>query len=252
MVARRHLDGFISPVTDAEGEPLQRALGAIDGREQLTVADLGCGSGALLPFLLARFDRVVAVDVSAEMLARARDRVRRTLGCIPADLELHRRSLTGLRGFARRFDVAVTANSLLMIDPRAIRRALRAIHRSLAPRGVLLGVFPALESVADAHRFAYEQELRAGLDHGAARRALDRKLAASRVDFALGVVDNGHMLAKHYGHYELTRYLSEAGFESARLQRLVYRRDIRYPGTEQYRGRPPRAWHWLAQARLRR
>ncbi|MFO7821320.1 MAG: metalloregulator ArsR/SmtB family transcription factor [Lentisphaeria bacterium] len=44
----------------------------------LTVADLGTGTGLLLPFLSALADRVYAVDQSAAMLRRARTRCRQT------------------------------------------------------------------------------------------------------------------------------------------------------------------------------
>ena len=41
-----------------------------------TVADLGCGTGALLPMLAPHVARVIGVDASDEMLASARDRTR--------------------------------------------------------------------------------------------------------------------------------------------------------------------------------
>ena len=53
---------------------LDRLLGAVDARVEPStrVVEIGCGVGRLTRALAARAEEVVAIDVSAEMLARAR------------------------------------------------------------------------------------------------------------------------------------------------------------------------------------
>src|SRR4249919_3163784 len=60
----------------AELEGLFGRLGA-DGRGG-TCVEVGCGPGRMTGLLAARFERVVAVDVSSEMLDLARSRVAAT------------------------------------------------------------------------------------------------------------------------------------------------------------------------------
>ncbi len=59
-------------------QPLQLfAMAGLLGRKELTLADLGTGTGLLLPFLAASAGQVYAVDQSVAMLRRARQRCAR-------------------------------------------------------------------------------------------------------------------------------------------------------------------------------
>jgi ArsR family transcriptional regulator len=93
----------------------------------LTVLDLGTGTGRLLPMLAGQLDRVVAVDLSRSMLARARER-------LPAG------RVRFLRADAARLPVAdsvvdgVVANMILHhIDQPSV--LLREASRVLRPGG---------------------------------------------------------------------------------------------------------------------
>ena len=60
------------------------AADALDLSPGDTVVDVGCGSGAALPYLRERVGpdgAVVGVDLTGEMLARARERVARAGTC---------------------------------------------------------------------------------------------------------------------------------------------------------------------------
>ena len=50
-------------------------LDAIPEPGRKTVIDLGCGTGPLIPRLLERFGRVIALDFAPAMLERARERL---------------------------------------------------------------------------------------------------------------------------------------------------------------------------------
>ena len=74
-IAKTCLDQVVSPLGDSVDLPLLDELRRIRDRRRLTVADLGCGSGTLLPALLDLFRSVVAIDGSREMLRLAARRV---------------------------------------------------------------------------------------------------------------------------------------------------------------------------------
>jgi SAM-dependent methyltransferase len=95
-----------------------------------SVLELGCGTGEFSRRLATRAARVVAVDLSTEMIRVARDRSRgyRNVEFVVADM-------TTLPLRAARFDCVASLNTLHHADSVL---ALRAMRGALRPGGVLL------------------------------------------------------------------------------------------------------------------
>jgi SAM-dependent methyltransferase len=129
-------DKFLDPFTPGVENPLWGALDAIPEPGRKSVADLGCGTGPLLPHLVGRFGRVIALDFAPQMLERARERIGPEQATAVTFL---RRSMQELDDMAGQLDVAIAINSLVMPDVRLIDRSLQAIRSSLRPQGVFLG-----------------------------------------------------------------------------------------------------------------
>ena len=121
----------------AEALALLDILEQLPDKKKMTAADLGCGTGTLLPFLAARFREVVAVDYAPASLAIAR----RT--CPKGRVIFRRRDLRDLTPFRQSFHVAVAVESILGPRPRDVDRMLHEIHGSLVDGGVLLATVPA-------------------------------------------------------------------------------------------------------------
>jgi SAM-dependent methyltransferase len=96
-----------------------------------TVLEIGCGVGRLARRLSAAFDRTVAIDFSAGMIAEAR---RRTAATAPIEY-LCADMFAWLRGFRDSYDCIVTVGTLHHVD---LRPALREMALSLKPGGRLL------------------------------------------------------------------------------------------------------------------
>ena len=73
--AARYDDLFLDPFRPGVENPLLDAIRAIPDPASKTVADLGCGTGPLLPHLVGRFGRVVALDFAPGMIEQARKRL---------------------------------------------------------------------------------------------------------------------------------------------------------------------------------
>ena len=130
-----------------------------------SVLDLCCGTGLLADELLARGYRIVGVDASEAMLARARER----LGLPRVDLhrvELHRLTLPEL-ALDEVFDAAVcTFDGLNYLTSDELRLTLSAVARRLRPGGWLVfdlhtdamlaftSANPVVEGEADGNEFA--------------------------------------------------------------------------------------------------
>jgi ArsR family transcriptional regulator len=109
-----------------------------------TVADLGCGTGALAAALAPRVRRVIAVDRSAEMLRAAR----RRLGKAP-NVEIHEARLEALPLADGCCDAALAVLVLSYLEGPA--PALREAARVLRPGGRLV-VVEAARHADDALR----------------------------------------------------------------------------------------------------
>jgi ArsR family transcriptional regulator len=134
--------------------------------EAWTVADLGCGTGALTAELAGRVRRVIAVDRSAAMLRAAR---KRTAGL--ANVELHEADLAALPVESGRCDAAIMALVLAyLLDPAP---AMAEAARILRPGGRLALVDAArhldesLRRRIGQVRPGFEPEELAGLARGA-------------------------------------------------------------------------------------
>jgi 3' terminal RNA ribose 2'-O-methyltransferase Hen1 len=117
-------------------------LAAIRAAGARTVADLGCGEGALIRDLLAdrSFDRVVAVDVSASALQTAARRLR--LDRMPemqrARLDIFQSALTYRDDRLAGLDAAVLMEVIEHVDEPRLDALARTVFGAAAPRTVIV------------------------------------------------------------------------------------------------------------------
>lgn len=120
---------------ELEGRPDRRFWSRVgDDHPDARVLEIGCGTGRVTALLAPRVDRVAAVDLSPDMLRRARRRFsdRTPVSLVRADaLALP---------LAPAFELAVAANGVFshLLEDRERLRALRQIRGRLRPGGRLL------------------------------------------------------------------------------------------------------------------
>jgi SAM-dependent methyltransferase len=233
---------FIDPYRDAVRSPLHKVLERIANRANKTVADLGCGLGPLLPFLSARFGRVIAIDFAEGMLARARER------CIDVtNVEFQQRSLTDLTALADCLDVAVAINSIVMPDVAEQEKALSQIRCSLRPGGIFLGILPAMDAVHYYTMLLVDRALASGKPLEMARKNAAHHNDHELYDFAFGQFRFQGIEQHFWQPFEIRYRFRRAGFGSVKLKRVwldwkqfsCSRDLLRYP--------PP--WDWFVLAR---
>lgn len=169
----------------------ERLAQSVDGRGPLDILDAGCGTGLAAPLLKPLAQRLVGVDLSAQMLARARDR-----GMYD---ELAEGELTAfMLSRCGQFDVIVSADTLCYFG--ALEAPLRAAHQALRPGGTLVLSLEAWDAADPAATFDLQPHGR--YRHAAAYvratlaaaqfRLLDMTSAALRKERGEDVV--GHVL----------------------------------------------------------
>ena len=238
-VAEDYFAEVVSPLRDGVPAPLARLIARVPGAQRKTVGDLGCGIGSLLPTLAARFSRVIGIDFSPAMLARAR------AGCRANNVHLHRADLADLGRFRAKLDVAITINAVLTPNPLRLDRIFSAIHATLRDGGLLLGVFPAMEPVLYQGFLIHERERRRH-PPSRARSRTDAILERDKFDFVHGTYVDDDGAQKFFYEFELRHRLRRAGFRRLRIGRVQYAwEDV--GGYERFPGEP-RMWDWLVRA----
>jgi len=241
-IASDYLEHIVSPFDQGTINPLFDRLLQVPDANRKTVADLGCGVGALLPFLAGHFHRTVAIDFSTGMLRRARHAVRsKTVGFRRADL----RDLSAFRGA---FDVAVAVNSILAPNSRVVNRMLRQIQSALKPGGSFFGVFPAMDSVLYHAMLVLDRETEEHASEQIALRHTRRVCERSKYDFLTGIFNDDGDRQKHYYRFELRHRLRRAGFTYLRFSKVRYPWNEAVSGFECFPGEP-KLWDWLVVAR---
>jgi SAM-dependent methyltransferase len=243
--AARYDDLFLDPFRPGVENPLLDFLAAVPDAGSRTVADLGCGTGPLLPTLLERFGRVVALDFAPAMVEAARKRI----GPEQARrVEFSVRPMSELDDLAGRLDVAVAVNSLVMPDVREIDRTLTAIRQSLRPDGVFLGILPAMDAIHYHTMLLHDDALARGLSPDEAERHATFQGEHHFYDFAFGRFLFQGLRQKFWQPFEIRHRFTKAGFAEVELAQVLYPWDDTITGGPAFAGFP-QSWDWAFRAR---
>jgi SAM-dependent methyltransferase len=242
--AARYDELFLDAFHPDVESPLMAALGAVLDPGSKAVADLGCGTGPLLPYLVERFGRVVALDFAPAMVAKARAR----LGADAARVTFLTRPMHELDDLAGALDVAVAVNSVVMPDVRLIDRTLRAVRAALRPGGVFLGVVPSMDAIHYHTMLLMDRALDRGASPEEAERSAAFHAEHQYYEFAFGRFSFQGLRQKFWQPFELRHRLTKAGFGSVELAKLHYPWDESLPLGPDFADYP-RSWDWSFTAR---
>lgn len=242
--AKRYDEVFLDPYGPEVENPLWAALEAIPDARSKTIADLGCGTGPLLPHLAARFGRVIALDFAPGMLERARARL---AGEAADRVTFLARPMHELDDLAGQVDVAMAVSSLVMPDVRVIDRTLRAIRGMLRPGGQFLGIVPSIDAIAYHVMVLHDLALERGLPPRDAERQASAQAERRYYDFVFGRFHYQGLRQKFWQPFEIQHRLTRAGFADVRLDKVLYPWDDVLAEGEDLSGFP-RSWDWFFQA----
>ena len=242
--ARRYDEVFLDPFRPEVSNPLTAAIAAIPDPASKSAIDLGCGTGPLLPDLVARFGKVVALDFAPGMIKKARAR----LGEQAERVTFLTRSMDALDDLVGQFDLAVAVNSIVMPDVRLIDRTLAAIRAALAPGGRFLGVVPSIDAIHYHTMLLYDRALEQG--HGPEEAEREAAFHAEHIyyDFGFGRFAYQGLNQKFWQPFEVEYRLNKAGFGNVALSKLLYPWDEQILGGAAAFATQPPSWDWTFNA----
>lgn len=243
--AARYDELFLDPFRPGVVNPLIDALDTIENPEELTVADLGCGTGPLLPHLVGKFKRVIALDFAPNMVKSARKR----LGERADRVEFHTRGMHELDDLEGQLDLAVAVNSIVMPDVRDIDKTMSAICRALRPGGRFMGILPAMDAIHYHTMLLHDRALDQGLPPEEAERQSAFLAEHHYYEFAFGRFQFLGLRQKFWQPFEAQHRLAKAGFREVRLEQVLYPWDDNIAGYQDFT-QLPRSWDWFFLARV--
>lgn len=207
--------------TDNRIAPLVRL--AVPLKKPGVLIDLGCGLGSFLLKYRRHFSRMIAVDFSPAILARAQKR------CAKLEaVEWHCESIPAAsRHLQNTGDLTVCMNVITAPDLRTRRAIWKSVTRVTKPGGHALLVLPSLESERMVRRL--------------------QGFAAADQD---GLVQRDDAVQRHFLRGEIAPVLAQRGFESVRIKRVYY--PWRKEGMRKPRGAKTTPWDWLCLAQRTR
>lgn len=214
------------------------------GKNTQAATDVGCGIGHFLPLLSGRFRSVLAVDLSARNIARARTRHAHLNNVSYRTVDL---SAPGTRLPKADFALCVNVAIMPALAPR--HRLLDAVCRHLRPGGHLVLVVPALESACLADFRLIECNLRNGLPPAAAvRSGFPARRKNEKPRMHEGVLPIDRVDTKHFLREELAVLLANRGLRPLEFAKIEYPWSTEFTNAPRWM-RAPFPWDWLVVAR---
>lgn len=248
MPTEKHWDNLAKSFEGEVGNPL------FDDRNQAIIAkiqecsnqlgtaiDFGCGIGSALPLLAAKFARVIAIDISAECLIRAKLIAEENVSFKHRDLT---KQISGLSPA----HLSYCCNVAILPDIAMNKRIFGNVCRPVQRGGHVIFIIPSVESaILTAMRLAdwYQKE-------GIAYTQIDRKefveFNAKNTSPCLGLLSRAGVVTKHYLREEI-----EVFFQHKQM-RIDSISKVEYDWTTEFTKPPswmkdPYPWDWMVHYR---
>jgi SAM-dependent methyltransferase len=242
-VAKDYEREFVNPYHPEAVNPLMDFLAQLPTVSDKTAADLGCGTGPLLPSLAQKFRTVFAVDFAEGMLQRARARCQGL-----AQVHFLSASLTDLSELRGQVDMAFAVNSLIQPDVRELDTALAQVRNCLRPGGEFLGIVPALDGVQYWTMLVLDRYLQRKLPVEEAERTAARLADHSYFDFAFGRFSYRGIVQHFWQPFEIPWRLRRAGFSVVQVEKVLLPWE-HFPNWQEYASEQP-PWDWFFRCRV--
>ncbi len=204
-----------------------------------TALDFGCGNGKAFPFLAPRFQTVIGMDISGQLLRAARKRNLPHVTLIRADLS--RKKLT-----LPQVDFVFSCNVIMLPEIEKNEQMFRNIATALRPGGTALLVVPSLESALFTAWRMIELHRQEGTDAYAIPTADLHSFKGHKRDILRGLLPIDNVVTKHYQEPELRVTLRAANLEIRTMERLEYGWDTEFAEPPEGMN-DPYPWDWLVE-----
>jgi SAM-dependent methyltransferase len=208
-----------------------------------TAVDFGCGNGKAFKFIAHRFKKIIALDISRNLLKQAQAHGYPNVTCLQTDLAKRNIRLP-------KVDFVFSCNVIMLPEVEKNTIMLQNVYRALKPGGSALLVVPSTESILFSAWRLMDWYNREGIQ--------PKNIPASELSYFKGSKQNllqglfyiDNVLTKHYAEPELEVLLKQAKLQLTAIEKLEYAWSTEF-------SRPPRwmqapyPWDWLVACERR-
>ncbi len=231
-------DDVFDPVSNDKHQVISSAIRQFS-KSHLTVLDIGCGNGRNIPMLAGQFKSVIGIDISPDCLKLATERCK-SLG----NVNFQQQDLSYSARGIEKADLGLCLNVVMMPSYETRQRLLRNIMSLIRPKGRLLLLVPALESVLlTVHRLIL-WNLQEHSTYKYAAAAANDELGFSARSIRDGIVSKGGTPTKHYTKEELELLIESLGQRVCEIKKVEYAWDTEFDSPPNSMS-APYPWDWL-------
>jgi SAM-dependent methyltransferase len=206
-----------------------------------SVIDFGCGTGKSFPYLSPLFSKILAIDISAELLSIAKTRPYKNITFKRADLTARSLKLPLT-------DFAFCCNVVMLPEISKNELMLRNIQKSLKKGGSAVFVIPSAESILFASWRLIDWYRKDGVKPEKIPLSELHYFKGKKIDLLQGVFHIEGVPTKHYSHPEIEILFKQAGFAVTAVERLEYDWNTEFSEPPKWMGEPY-PWDWLVECR---
>jgi SAM-dependent methyltransferase len=219
---------------------LKKYFSNYDGGREMAI-DFGCGNGKSFSYLSPVFKNVLAIDISHELIAQARQG--------PFDnVQFKQMDLAKKNCKLPLADFIFCCNVIMLPEVEKNLQMFKNAAQALKKNKKALFVLPSLDSALfSSWRLIdwYKQE-------GTAPNEIDKEelhyFKGSKTNILQGILHIDNVATKHYSASELEVILSQAGFKITSLDKVEYEWDSEFQSPPSWM-KEPYPWDWLVECK---
>ena len=206
-----------------------------------SVIDFGCGIGKAFPYLAPSFKEILAIDISAECLARAKSNPWSNIAFKRADLTQPGLELPPA-------DFAFCCNVIMLPEIKKNEAMIRNIHKSLRVNGAAVIVVPSFESIFYSSWRLMEWYRKEGVRPDEIPGSELSYYKGSKIDILRGVMKISGVPTKHYLQPEIEVLFRNAGLSVLAIDKVEYDWNTEFNSPPEWM-QEPYPWDWLVECK---
>jgi ubiquinone/menaquinone biosynthesis C-methylase UbiE len=203
--------------------------------------DFGCGTGKSFEYLSPKFKKVIAIDISKELLNQAKKRPY-------TNIEFKQADLTKIRHSLPKADFAFCCNVAMLPEIEKTYAIIRNIQKSLKKSGTALLVLPSLDSVLYASWRLIEVYKREGVQVEDIPNYEFDYFKASRRKLVEGIIYIDNVPTKHFMRTELDVVFKNCGLSITHVDKVAYAWATELAAPPAWL-KDPYPWDWLVECK---
>jgi SAM-dependent methyltransferase len=203
--------------------------------------DFGCGMGKAFAYLAPAFDKVLAIDISSELLSLAKESPYKNITFKRADL-------TGSNLVFPPADFVFCCNVIMLPEPEKNAAMIRNVHKALRANGNALIVLPSMESVLFSTSRLIDWYRKEGTSLEEIPATEFNYYSAGKRQLLQGIIHIDGVPTKHYSEPEIRVLFGDASLQVTAIEKLEYDWNTEFDTPPRWM-KAPYPWDWLVECK---